>query len=478
MPSTCDVVVIGGGVIGTAIAWRLSQTKAKVCLVEKEGDIAEGASKGNAGGASSYYDPPGSLAERMTTASYKRWEDICERLNVPYNRIGGMIPAFTEKDEAQIQINYEEAKACGVRSEMLTKKQALQHEPMLSQDVRSAVLFADDGIIDPMRLVFGYAELAARNGVDIRFHSPVIGFETQAGQVTAAITSQGTIHAQYFVNASGVFADMISRFAGGEDFHMWPRRGQYWLLDREFGAKIHHIMYGVANPEAGTKGVHIYPTTNRSVLLGPSVEEIQDPYDTATDQKVLDNVFERAKRILPTVSLDYVIKSFAANRPTCEEPFFVRVDQKVPNLIHAVSRSIGVTTSPGIAEYVLGLLKDSGLQADENSLAENRLPSIPRLGHNPHPENIDLDAAGRNFSQIVCVCEQVTAGEIEAALSARVPARSIDGVRKRTGACGGRCQGAVCMAGVTFLCSTHSDKPPEKILMREGGEIGIGRIDE
>jgi glycerol-3-phosphate dehydrogenase len=473
-----DVLVIGGGVIGTAIAARLSQTKARICLVEKAGDIAEGASKGNAGGASSYYDPPGTLAERMTTASYKRWEDICERLNVPYIRIGGMIPAFTEKDEDQIHINFEEAKACGVRAEMLTKKQALQHEPMLSKDVRSAVLFSDDGIIDPMRLVFAYAELAACNGADIRFHSPVIGFETQAGQVTAAITPHETIRAHYFINASGVFADMISKFAGGEDFHMWPRRGQYWLLDREFGAKIHHVVYGVANPEAGTKGIHIYPTTNRSVLLGPSVEEIQDPYDNATDQKTLEHVFQSAKRIMPAVSLDYAIKSFAANRPTCEEPFFVRVDRKVPNLIHAVSRSIGVTTSPGIADYVLELLNDSGLQAEENTSAENRLTTTPRLGHDPHPERIDLDSVGANFSQVVCVCEQVTAGEIEAALNARVPARSIDGVRKRTGACGGRCQGAVCMAGVTFLCSTHSDRPPEKIFMREGGEIGIGRVNE
>lgn len=478
MALSCDVLIIGGGVIGTAIAARLSQTKARVCLVEKAGDIAEGASKGNAGGASSYYDPPGTLAERMTTASYKRWEDVCERLNVPFRRIGGMIPAFTEKDEEQIYKDYENAKACEVRTEMLTKNQALKHEPMLSRDCRSAVLLPDDGIIDPMRLVFAYAELAARNGVDIRFFSPVIGFETQGGLVSGAVTPKETIQAQYIVNASGVFAGMISQFAGGESFRMWPRKGQYWLLDREFGAKIHHIIYGISNPEAGTKGIHIYPTTNRSVLLGPSADEIEDPYDTSTDQTTLDHIFQSAKRMMPSVSLDYAIKSFAANRPACEDPFFVRTDRKVPNLIHAVSRSIGVSTSPGIADYVLDLLIESGLQADENSFAENRLPAVPRLGHELHPENINLESAGQNFSQVVCVCEQVTAGEIEAALTAQIPARSIDGVRKRTGACGGRCQGAVCMAGVTFLCSAHGDRPPEKILMREGGEIGNGRVKE
>ncbi len=478
MALSCDVLIIGGGVIGTAIAARLSQTKLRVCLVEKAGDIAEGASKGNAGGASSYYDPPGNLAERLTTASYKRWEDICDRLNVPYRRIGGLMPAFTEQEEALLPPVYEEARACGVRAELLTGKQALKIEPLLSKACRSAVLLADDGIIDPMRLVFAYAELAARNGVTIRFDSPVIGFETQGGQVTDAITPHETIHAHYFVNAAGLFADVISQLAGGEGFRMWPRRGQYWLLDREFGTKINHIIYEVAIPETGTKGIHIYPTTNRSLLLGPSAEDIEDRYDTSTDPKTLEHVFQKVKRTVPAVSLDYVIKSFAALRPACDEPFFIRVDRKIPNLIHAVSRSIGVTTSPGIADYVLELLKESGLQVEENLSAVNRLPTIPRLGHDLKPEEIDLKAVGPNFSQVVCVCEQVTAGEIEAALTAHVPARSIDGVRKRTGACGGRCQGAMCMAGVTFLCSVHGDQPPEKFLMREGGEIGIGRVHE
>jgi glycerol-3-phosphate dehydrogenase len=478
MAAEYDILIIGGGVIGTAIAARLSQTKAKVCLVEKAGDIAEGASKGNAGGASSYYDPPGTLAERMTTASYKRWEDICERLNVPFHRIGGMIPAFSTKDEEKIAINYAESKACGVRTEMLTKKQAFDHEPMLAKDCLSAVLFPDDGIIDSMRLVFGYAEIAAQNGVDICFHTPVIGFETHDNMITSAITPSGAIRAQFFVNASGVFAGMISRFAGGENFRMWPRKGQYWLLDREFGARINHIVYGIPDPEAGTKGVHIYPTTNRSVLLGPSAEEIEDPYDTATDEKTLDLVFQKAKRIMPSVSLDFAIKSFAANRPACEEPFFIRIDHNVTNLLHAVSRSIGVTTSPGIADYVHDLLIEAGLQAGENTGAVIRLPFIPRLGHNLQPENIDLNSFGKSFSQVVCVCEQVTAGEIEAALKAQIPARSIDGIRKRTGACGGRCQGALCMAGVAFLCSVHGDNPPEKISVREGGNIGIGRVNE
>ena len=478
MTISCDVLIIGGGVIGTAIASRLSQTTARVCLVEKAGDVAEGASKGNAGGASSFYDPPGTLSERLTTASYKRWEDICERLNVPFRRMGGLMPALTKQEEELLPPVLEQALACGVRAEILTGKQVLKIEPMISPDCRCALYLPDDAIIDPMRLTFAYAELAARNGVVIRFHSPVIGFEAEEERLIAASTPRETIRARYFINAAGLFADTISQLAGGEAFRMWPRKGQYWLLDREFGTLINHIIYAVTIPDTGTKGIHIYPTTNRSVLLGPSAEDIEDRYDTSTDPETLRRVYESTKRLVPAISLDYAIKSFAALRPACEEPFFVRVDQHVPNLIHAVSRSIGVTTSPGIADYVLELLIESGLEAEENPGALNRLPTVPRLGHEAQPERIDLRSAGHIFSQVVCVCEQVTAGEIEAALTAHVPATTIDGIRKRTGACGGRCQGSVCMVGVAMLYSTHRNCPPEKIPVRDGGEIGVGRFNE
>jgi glycerol-3-phosphate dehydrogenase len=475
MTTQYDVLVIGGGVLGTAIAARLSQTMARVCLVEKTGDVSEGASKGNSGGAVSFYDGVGPLSEKMTTASYKPWEDLSDRLGVPYKRIGAVMPAFSKEEESMLSPAYNDAKGCGLRVEMLTGKQALELEPMLSPDCRAAVYLPDDGIIDPIRLTVAYAELAARNGVSFHFHSPVIGFEMDGNQIAAAITPRGKIHAKYYVNAAGLYADNISTLAGGEGFKMWPRKGMYWLLDPEFGRKFTHIIWGVSVPGSGYKGIHVVPTTSRSLLLGPTSQDITDRHDTTTDAESLQFIFEQTKRMVPTVSLDYAIKAFGSLRPACEEPYFARIDRHIGNLVHTVSRSIGVTTSPALSDYAFDLLQDAGLDVADNKNYIDRLPAVPKIHYEEEPEKLDLSDMGANFSQIVCVCEQVTAGEIESALSNKVPARSINGIRKRTGATGGRCQGSVCMVGVAFQCAQHLHCAPDKVPMRDDEvDLGVG----
>lgn len=473
MPLECDVLVIGGGVIGTAIAARLSQTNARVCLVEKSGDVADGASKGNAGITSSYYAAAGTLEAQLTTSSCYRWEDVCQRLNIPYKRVGALMPALNETEAAVLPGECEQALACGVRAEILSAEEARRREPLISPECVLALSLPDEGIIDPMKLCFGYAELAAHNGADVRFYAPVISMEKDGDRIISVDTPQGTIRARYVVNAAGLHADLISGLAGGDEFRMWPRKGQYWLLDREFGRQLNHIVF--ATPAVETKGMHVVPTTNGTVLLGPSVQECEDRYDNSTDHETLKMVFESARRLVPSVSLDYAIKSFASLRPACKEPYFVRQDRSVPNLFHAVSRSIGVSTSLGIADYMFDLLQQAGLNAQDRQEPITALPHMPRLRHDPDP--VHLSDAGPGFSQIVCVCEQVTAAEIEGALKAKVPARSIDGVRKRTAATGGRCQGSVCMAGVMFMCSVHMDCPPEKVPLKDWGEVGIGRVN-
>jgi glycerol-3-phosphate dehydrogenase len=470
-----DVLIIGGGVLGTAIAAKLSQMTAKVGLVEKTGDVAEGATKGNSGVATSYYDQVGPLSERLTTASYQRWEDICGRLDVPYKRIGAVMPAFTQEEEALLAPVFNNATGCGVPVKMLTGKQAIELEPLISPACRAAVFLPAEGIIDPVRLTIAYAELAARNGVTFQFNSPVIGFETEGDHLVAAITPKGTFRAKYFINAAGLYADNISHLAGGEEFRMWPRKGQFWLLDSEFGSKFRHIIWGVTIPESDNKGIHVVPTTSHSLLIGPSSKDIEDRHDTSTDIETLSYVFEKTKRMVPTLSLEYAIKAFGSLRPACDEPFFVRMDHHVPNLLHTVSRSIGVTVSPALSDLVIEILKGEGLQIEEKHSAVNRLPPIPKIHYEEDPEKMDLTNLEPSFSQIVCVCEQVTAGEIQAALTSKVPAHSINGLRKRTNATGGRCQGSLCMVGVAFQCSIHMNCPPEKVPLRDDGvDMGVG----
>ena len=171
------------------------------------------------------------------------------------------------------------------------------------------------------------------------------------------------------------------------------------------------------------------------------------------------------------MTLDYAIKTFAAIRAASDERIRVRVDRIVPNLVHAGNRSTGVSSSLGIAEMVVELLNGAGLEGDDRANAVTVVPAVPRLLGEPQPER--LTEIDQRYGQVVCVCEQVSAAEIAAALESPVPARSIDGVRKRTRATGGRCQGSVCMAGVAFMCSLDMGLPPQDIPVVDGGLMGV-----
>lgn len=473
---TYDILIIGGGVFGTAIAERLSRTTASVCLVEKQGDVAEGASKGNAGVTSSYFSAPGTLDARLVSASAPRWEDVCRRLNVPFQRIGSLVAALDDDEVAVLHTINEEALACGARAELVSGERARSMEPLLSPHCQAALYVPDDGVIDPMRLTCAFAELAATNGCTIKLNTPIIGFEKSDGQLHAAVTPFGKIRARHFINAAGLHADTVSHLAGGDRFRMWPRKGQYWILDRAFGARLNHVVNAVPSiPEGISKGIHVILTSRGSVLVGPTADDEDDRYDTATDGETLTYAFERAKRLVPSISLNYAIKSYSGLRPACDTPFFVCRDERVPNLIHSVSRSIGVSSSLGVADYVCDLLRESGLHLEDTPDAADSLPGLLNLRHCEHPEELtDVEDGSKT---VICVCEQVTAAEIEAALTCRVPARSIDGVWKRTGATGGRCQGSLCLTGVTFLCSAHMNCPPDRVPVKDRTEMGVGRVE-
>jgi glycerol-3-phosphate dehydrogenase len=463
------VVVVGAGVLGTAIAARLSTSTARVCVVEAADDVAEGASKGNAGITSSYYAAPGTLEADLIAATYPRWEDVCARLDVPFRRIGAVMAAISPEECEVLPSQFAEARACGVRAEVVLGEEARRLEPLLTPDCQQALVLADEGIIDPMRLCVGFAELAARNGVTFHFNAPVVAIERHGGRVAAIQTPSRRIEAGFVVNAAGLFADLVASLAGGDTYRMWPRKGQYWLLDREWGARLQRIVFGA--PLADTKGIHVVPTTNGSALLGPSVEDGDRRDDKATDAETLAHVASRATRLVPSVPLDRPIKAFAALRPASEQTVRVEVDTVVPNLLHAVNRSTGVSASLATADRIASLLGGAGLELRPRKEASDSIPTVRRLLLDPEPES--LTRIDPRYSQVVCACEQVTAAEIAAALQGAVPARSIDGVRKRTRATGGRCQGSVCLAGVTFMCSLAQRIPPGEVVTTSGAPLGL-----
>jgi len=469
-PERYDVAVIGAGVLGTAIAARLAATRARVCILEAADDVAEGASKGNAGITSSYYAAPGTLEAELISATNPRWEEVCARLDVPFQRVGAVMAALSADELDGLQHELDNARGCGVRAELVSAKRARQLEPLISDECTGGLVLPDEGIIDPMRLCVGLAELAVRNGASVRFNTPVVGADTHDGRVVALTTPREQIDVDFVVNAAGLFADLVTVLAGGEPIRMWPRKGEYLVLDREWGARLRHIVFAAPLPDS--KGIHVVPTTNGSVLLGPSAQDGEQREDKATDADTLADIERRAARLVPSVPLDRAIKAFAAIRPASETRVRIERDSTIVNLVHAVNRSTGVSASLATAERVAMLLAEAGLDLTPKPVALEAIPRIRRLLTDPQPET--LTAVDPRYRQVVCACEQVSAAEIAAALASSVPARSIDGVRKRTRATGGRCQGSVCMVGVAFMCSLAWGQPPGELVMTAGGRLGAG----
>jgi len=462
-----DVVIIGGGVLGCAVAARLSSTTASVVLLEAEADVAEHASKGNAGVAVSYYGAPGLQQTDLINASNPLWEELTERLDVPFRRIGGLMIALTSDEEDHLPATLDEIRACGVQADLFTAAQALDREPLINAHVRAAVSMPAEGIIDPMRLTVAYANLAAANGVQVRLSERVVAMEYD-GEFTRIVTDRGSVRARFVVNAAGVAAGAISALASGEPLTCFPRKGQYILLDRSFGSQLSSIVFSTHTPT--TKGSNVVPTTHGSVLLGPTAQDITDADDRSTDAETLDSILEKAARLVPATKDADRIKVFAANRPAGDEAHRLRMDRVVPNLLHVTDRSAGVSISPAAADLALQLLWQSGLDAADDPAATVRLPTLRRLRTDPHPETLtDVDPL---YGQVVCACEHVSAAEIQAALSGPVPATSIDGIRKRTGAAYGRCQGSLCMAGLSFLTAMATRTGPSDVHQTARGTVG------
>lgn len=473
MTTDVDVLVIGAGVTGCSIAASLSRDAVSVVVVDRRHDIVDETSKSNTGiGDCGWECEPGSLEAELIVRSSPRWEEISDRLDVPWRRCGGLSLARNEAEVIAIEEIIGAARTLGVRAEKITGDEARRQVPGIAPSVLAAIDIPDEGIVDPIRLTLGYAELAARNGVRFAVGSPVVGAERRDRSVTVVHTPGESFRPRFVVNAAGLGADGVSRLFGGEDFRVWARRGEYLLVDREFGRQITKIV--TQPPNSRTRGVMVVPTTHGSVLLGPTAEEDDDKVDRSTHDDVLERVRRECATLIPATADAPVIKSYAGLRPTSDRSYRVERSERVDNLIQACGiRSTGISASPAMGEHVRDILRDAGLSARARSGAVDRIPRRRRLAEAFDEVARDPDPLLRT---VVCACEKVTAREIHDALSSPVPARSVAGVAKRTRATWGRCQGSACLSGVTFIASMYLDREGWEIPMSEpGATLGVAK---
>jgi glycerol-3-phosphate dehydrogenase len=362
-----DVAVIGCGVSGANIARRLSMYTIKTAILEKAADVSFGTSKANSGIIhGGFHHNKKYLKARLEIQGNLMFDQLRRELDFPFKRCGIIVAALHEDEMKSVEYLYMQGVENGVIGiELCSRERILELEPKLSADVVGGLYAPGGGMVEPYRFVFALVESAVKNGVQLYTDFKVHQAHYEPDKRWTVQAADGrTIRARYVVNAAGLFADEVSHIFGGEEFSIKPRRGEYFLMDRLTKARPDRVVFPV--PTSVSKGMLVIPTVEGTVLVGPTADEAEDKNDYATTAERLEQIFDSGKHMIPSLSQNDVITSFAGLRPCLDEDFYIEASKKAPAFVQVAGvQSPGLTASPAIGEYVKDILKDTGLNLTE-----------------------------------------------------------------------------------------------------------------
>lgn len=464
-----DVVIIGAGVTGCAIARELSRYKADICVVEKCSDVCEGTSKANSAIVHAGFDAPeGSLKARMNVAGNEKMETLCQELDVPFQRNGSLVICTQEERLPELQALYDRGKNNGVKGlRILSREETLELEPNLSDAVKGALYAPTGGIVCPFELTIALAENAAVNGAEFRLNTEVTGVlkEPEGWQIE---TSQGKLQTRMIVNAAGVYADVFHNMVSSRKIQIIPRRGEYCLLDADEGALVKHTVFPL--PTKLGKGILITPTVHGNILLGPTAEDIEEKEGTDTTREGLEMVLEKAGENIRDLPVRKIITSFAGLRAgETGHEFLIGEAEGAPGFFDAAGiESPGLSSAPAIGEWMAEMLQEKGhWEKKENFAARRRgIRKFMNLGLEEQQKLLREEPA---YGKVVCRCEKITEGEVLEAIRRPLGARTMDGIKRRTRAGMGRCQAGFCSPRVMEILAEELGVDMEQIT-KCGGE--------
>lgn len=473
-----DVIVIGGGVIGGAVLRELTKYRLRVCLLEKEDDVAMGASKANSGIVHAGFDAPaGSRKAKFNVLGCNRMPSYAAQLGVKYARIGSLVLAFTEADRRTLTELLDRGKRNGVGELRILDAEELHRlEPNASRAAIGALYAPTAGIVCPYELTVAAIGNAMDNGADLCTDFCVSKIVKKNGTFTVTDAAGRAVQGKLLVNCAGLGAERVARLAGDDSLHIGARRGEYILLDRESGGFVRHTLF--TTPTEKGKGILVTPTVDGNILLGPTAEELTEA-DTDTSAEGLAHVVYSATAMCENVPLYNTITSFAGVRAySCDRhDFIIEESTTVAGLIHIAGiESPGLTAAPAIAEYAAKELVGKHVSLRLNpSFVATRAPDCFFKQLSVEEKNA-LIAKDPAYGRIVCRCEQITEGEIVRAVKENPPARNVDAVKRRTRAGMGRCQGGFCQPSVAEIIARETGIPLEQVTKSgKGSELLVGR---
>ncbi|MEA3185684.1 MAG: glycerol-3-phosphate dehydrogenase [Ilumatobacteraceae bacterium] len=438
-----DVAVVGGGVVGCAVARLLSYHEVSVALLEAGPDVGAGTSKANTAILHTGFDAtPGSLEARLVARGYALLRDYAATVGISIEQTGALLVAWDDEQAANLPNVAAKARQNGYeRAEVVDASTARQMEPHLGPGVTGGMAVPDEHIIDPWSTPLAFAHEAVANGTALLTDHRVVSCEVDADATTLVTARGARVRARFVVNAAGLHGDELHRAIGLDGFTIRPRRGELIVFDKLARPLLRRTILPV--PTAHTKGVLVAPTVFGNVMLGPTADDIDDKTATGSTRAGIDSLLEKGRRVLPALLDEEVTSVYAGLRAATEHTDYqVSHHLELRYVCLGGIRSTGLTSSMALAEEALDRLIACGLGASpKHELTAVHMTPLGEAG--PRPYQIG--------GQIVCHCERVTAAEVSAACATAVPAVDFDGLRRRTRALAGRCQGFYCHAELCKL---------------------------
>ena len=453
-----DVAIIGAGAVGSAIARELSRYQLNVALLEANSDVGMGTSKASTAIWHTGYDAtPGSLESVLLKRSYPLLETFMMEVGSPFERIGGLLIAWTQEQLEILPSLLEKAHKNGDTDVyLISREEVYQREPHLGKGALGGMFVPGEGILCTFTIPLACATQAVVNGVVLKLNFTVKSVQ-QTGDSALISSGSEEIQAKWVINAAGLYSDEINNHFGHESFKVTPRRGELIVYDKLARPLVNHVLLPV--PTAVTKGVLISPTVYGNVLLGPTAEDLQDKTATSTSAKGLQSLLEKGEKILPDLLKEEVTATYAGLRAATEHSDYqiaLHADQHY--ICVGGIRSTGISGCLGIAEYVAGLLEEGGVELKSKpEFKAIRMSNIGEAFLRPY-QNAELIESNPHYGQIICHCERVTLGEVDDAIHSPIPATTLDALRRRTRAMQGRCQGFNCQASLNVILSDKSER--------------------